>query len=105
MDSTSRPPSSPPDCPSRPPPSNASQPSSRPLHAETPCARWPFVSRDGARAKSSLRGWFGDEGHHGDNACRHALVFGVLRIPLGLIGVLRIALCAAQFNDVDGEVL
>src|SRR3954452_21748446 len=54
---------------------------------------------------SSRRGWFGDEGHDRDGACRHALVFRVLRIPLGLIGVLRIALGAAQFNGMYVEVL
>src|SRR6516225_8856223 len=58
-----------------------------------------------AQAKSSRRGGLGDEGRGGDGSCRRALVFGVLRIPLGLLGVLRIALCAAQLKSVYVEVL
>src|ERR1700742_5349185 len=34
------------------------------------------------------------ESDNGDRPCCRALVLGVLRIPLGLIGVLRIAFCA-----------
>src|ERR1700739_3707686 len=40
-----------------------------------------------------------------DDARRHALVFGVLRIPLRLIDELRMALCTAQFNGMYVEVL
>ena len=40
-----------------------------------------------------------------DGARRHALVFGVLRIPLRLIDVHRIALYTAQFNGMYVEVL
>jgi hypothetical protein len=47
----------------------------------------------------------GGERENWDGPRRHALVFGVLRIPLGLIGVLRIAVCAAEFNGMYVEVL
>src|ERR1700757_1697811 len=47
----------------------------------------------------------GGECDNGDGPRRLALVFGVLREALGLIGVLGIALRAAQFNGMYVEVL
>src|ERR1700722_14658348 len=40
-----------------------------------------------------------------DGACRLALVFGVLRKPLGLLGVLRSAFLPAQLNGMYVEAL